>query len=233
MANRKGTARRLRTANSLPVQTLADFLLACARPSLILLLSTSLWAQPANFVKREQWGSQPQAMPADLRHSPQKIVLHHSGVLWKDGDDSFKKIRALQSWGQREKNWPDLPYHFLIDPQGRIFEGRELQYRPASNTDYDLNGVINVELWGNFDEQPVTPQALEATVALLAWLRDQHHLSELSTHRSQAPGQTRCPGQDFFRYFESGELQKRVESFGRDGLPGGRLEGVEGHKDRL
>lgn len=166
------------------------------------LLSVPLWAQPPGFVPRQQWGSQPQPMPSDLQQIPSRIVLHHSGVLWKEGDESLKKIRALQSWGQREKNWPDLPYHFLIDPQGRIFEGREMRYRPDSNTDYDLNGVVNVELWGNFDEQPVTPEALESTVQLLAWLDQRYHLRELSTHRSQAPGQTRCPGDDFFRYFE-------------------------------
>ena len=174
-------------------------------------LAAAGWAQPAQLISRQQWGSQPQAIPEEMRQTPQRIVLHHSGVLWKEGDDAFKKIRALQVWGQREKHWPDLPYHFMIDPQGRIFEGRELHYRPESNTSYDLNGVVNVELWGNFDEQPVTPQALEASADLLAWLRREHHLRELSTHRQQAPGQTSCPGNDFMRYFESGELQKMID----------------------
>ncbi len=179
---------------------------SAARLLLVWLLAARVWAQPQHFVPRDQWGSQPQPMPTNLQHVPQRIVLHHSGVLWKEGDDPFLKIRALQLWGQREKHWPDLPYHFLIDPQGQVFEGRELRYRPDSNTEYDLNGVINVELWGNFDEQKVTPQALDATVQLLAWLRDQHGLEVLSTHRSQAPGQTSCPGEDLFRYFESGRL---------------------------
>ncbi len=178
---------------------------------MIWLLAGCARAQPSPFISREDWHSQPQPVPIELKHQPRVVVLHHSGVLWKEGDDPFKKIRALQSWGQREKHWPDLPYHFLIDPQGQIFEGRELQYRPESNTEYNLEGVINVELWGNFDEQKVTPEALQSTVNLLAWLRDQHGLSEISTHRAQAPGQTRCPGEDFFRYFESGELQKLVD----------------------
>ncbi|MBX3169178.1 MAG: N-acetylmuramoyl-L-alanine amidase [Candidatus Eremiobacteraeota bacterium] len=175
-------------------------------------LAGCAWAQPAPFVSRAAWGSEPLEMPAELRHSPRLIVLHHSGVFWQEGDDAFQKIRALQRWGQKEKHWPDLPYHFLIDPKGQIFEGRELQYRPESNTEYNLEGVINVELWGNFEEQPVTPAALESTANLLAWLRERHGLGQISTHRSQAPGQTQCPGQDFFRYFESGELQKMVDS---------------------
>ncbi|MBS2040289.1 N-acetylmuramoyl-L-alanine amidase [bacterium] len=178
----------------------------------MLKLLLALWlGQPQGFVSRDQWGSQPQPMPEELRHSPQRVVLHHSGVLWKEGDDPYRKIRALQSWGQRDKGWPDLPYHFLIAPDGHIFEGRDLNYRPESNTQYDLDGVVNVELWGNFDEQPVTAPALQATVELLAWLRQVHGLRELSAHRLQAPGQTTCPGNDLMRYYESGQLQRQVQ----------------------
>jgi len=179
----------------------------------LVCLGLTGWAiaQPAQLIPRQEWGSQPLAVPDEMRQTPQRVVLHHSGVLWKEGDDAFLKIRALQAWGQREKNWPDLPYHFMIDPEGRIFEGRELHYRPESNTSYDLKGVVNVELWGNFDEQPVTPQALAATADLLAWLRAEHHLRELSTHRLEAPGQTTCPGNYFMRYFESGQLQKMID----------------------
>ena len=161
---------------------------------LLLLLSSAVWAQPRNYVTRAQWGSLPQSLGDDLLHTPDRITLHHSGVLWKSGDDARKKIKGLQSWGQREKNWPDLPYHFLIDPQGTIFEGRELKYRPESNTDYDLTGVVNLHLWGNFDEQTVTREQLQATVELLAWLRDQFQLETLQAHCQAAPGQTSCPG---------------------------------------
>lgn len=185
-----------------------------ASEMLKLLLAFCL-AQPGGFISREEWGSQPRPLPEELRHTPCRVVLHHSGVLWKEDDDPYKKIRALQSWGQREKDWPDLPYHFLIAPDGRIFEGRDLNYRPESNTQYDLNGVVNVELWGNFDEQPVAAAALQATVELLAWLNQEHGLKQLSAHRLQAPGQTSCPGADLMRYYDSGELQRRL----RERLP--------------
>lgn len=176
------------------------------------LLTITAMAQPhQGWVTRQQWGSTPQPMGDELLHTPDRITLHHAGVLWKEGDDAFKKIKALQTWGQSDKKWPDLPYHFLIDPSGRIFEGRELKYRPESNTEYDLNGVINVHLWGHFDEQRVTEAQLRATVELLAYLRDHHQLTELQTHRQAAPGQTTCPGNDFVRYYESGQLQDWVD----------------------
>ena len=76
-----------------------------------------------------------------------------------------------------------------------------------------------MELWANFEEQPVTPQALDSTVKLLAWLRERHGLREISTHRSQASGQTQCPGRNFMRDFDLGELQKRVDEKVLQGLP--------------
>ena len=146
-----------------------------------------------------------------MEHRPDRVVLHHAGVLWKHGDRSRSKIRALQSWGQREKGWPDLPYHFLLDPEGTIYEGREMRFRPESNTQYDLTGAINVHLWGDFDQQRVSLPQLRSTVELLAWLADQWQLQKVTTHCQEAPGQTTCPGYDLLRYLDSGTLQDWVQ----------------------
>lgn len=185
----------------------------------VAVMAPAVRAQPTQYIPRQQWGSQPAPLSDELLHEPQRITLHHSGVLWKEGDDAYKKIKALQTWGQREKNWPDLPYHFLIDPDGRVFEGRDLRYRPESNTDYDLMGVVNVHLWGDFEQQSVSLAQLRSTVELLAWLRQSMGLKELQTHRQAAPGQTTCPGRDLLRYFESGMLQNWVEQTCQGKLP--------------
>jgi hypothetical protein len=97
-------------------------------------------AKPA-LVTREEWGSQPQAIPEARKHTPQFITIHHAGVNWKPGRDPAELVRNMQKWGQREKSWPDLPYHFMIAPDGRIFEARKLEYEPESNTKYDLQAT--------------------------------------------------------------------------------------------
>jgi hypothetical protein len=178
-----------------------------------LLLSLPVLGETPPIITREQWGSKPQPLAESLRHQPRIITIHHSGVLWKNGDDPYVKIRALQSWGQKEKNWPDLPYHYLIAPSGQIFEGRDWHYRPESNTQYDLVGVLNVELWGNFDEQLLTLAQLRSLVDLLGYLCSTHHLSpaEIRGHGDAAPGQTHCPGVDVKRYLTSGALRRWTE----------------------
>ncbi len=160
------------------------------------------------MVTREEWRSQPQVIPEARQHKPQFITIHHAGVTWKTGADPLKFVRNMQKWGQTEKHWPDLPYHFLIAPDGRIFEGRPLQYEPESNTKYDLQGHIGVELMGNFEEQRVNHAQLNSCAKLVAWLCDDLHIdvSSIAGHKDRAQGQTTCPGRDLFRYLQEGQF---------------------------
>jgi hypothetical protein len=165
------------------------------------------------IVTRQEWGSKPQPLDESKRHVPKLITLHHEGVLWKVGTDDAAKLRNVQSWGQREKNWPDLPYHYIIAPDGIVYEGRDWNYQPESNTNYSLEGVLNIELLGNFEDQRVSREQLDALVQLLAKLCVDLKLepATLRGHKDAAPGQTVCPGKDFHRYIEKGLIRKWVE----------------------
>lgn len=169
--------------------------------------------RPDNFVTAQEWGSDPDPLPDSRRHTPRFVTLHHAGVLWTNDRDPVAFIRNMQAWGKkrpeiepppRDTYWPDLPYHFLIAPDGRIFEGRSLDYEPESNTKYDLQGHIGVELMGNFEAQRPSPAQVESAVRLVAWLLAKYDLplEAIGTHALVAKGQTSCPGRDFARYCE-------------------------------
>jgi hypothetical protein len=160
------------------------------------------------IVTREEWGSQPQPIPDSRRHTPKFITIHHAGVDWKPGRDPAAFVNTMQAWGQREKGWPDLAYHFLIAPDGRIFEARSMDYEPESNTKYDLQGHIGVELMGNFETQRPSRKQIESCVKLAAWLCQEKKIdpSQIAGHKDRAKGQTSCPGKDFYRYLESGQF---------------------------
>lgn len=168
-------------------------------------LPMSTLAEPGLvIVSAREWGSKPLAFPAEMKQIPQRIVLHHAGVAWKPGGEPRQKLRDLQAWGQKEKGWLDVPYHYVISPDGQIFEGRDWRFQPDSNTSYSLNGVLNVELFGNFETELVSAQQLDSLVDLLAYLHRTHSLniSSLTSHREMAPGQTVCPGRDLQRYLD-------------------------------
>jgi hypothetical protein len=179
-----------------------------------------------DIVTREDWGSTPDPIPDSRRHTPTYVTIHHAGVLWTNSQEPEEFLRNMQAWGKRRPEvehpprntyWPDLAYHFLIAPDGRIFEGRPLEYEPESNTNYDLAGNINVELMGDFGRQRPSREQLELLVRLTAWLMQELEIgmTEVRTHRDAAPGQTECPGADLYRYFEDGQFEEWVAATAR------------------
>ena len=187
--------------------------------------------QPAAVVPKpriitaHEWGSTPLPIPHERRHTPRFITVHHAGVFWRSTGDPAKFVKNLQSWGQRDKNWPDLPYHFLIAPDGRIFEGRPLAYEPETNTRYPLQGHVGVELMGDFDRQRMTQAQLESVVSLVAWLCAQLDIdpSQIAGHKDRAVGQTSCPGKDGYRYLQGGDLREWVTTALRGSDPGATI----------
>lgn len=170
-------------------------------------------SKPEKLVTAEEWGSRPDPIDEARKQTPKRVMLHHAGVLWTRDRDPLAFIRNMQSWGKRRPEieepprntyWPDLPYHFLIAPDGTIYEGRPTNYEPESNTKYNLSGYLGVELMGNFEAQRPSPEQVESCVRLVAWLIAEHDLSTdaITTHASVAKGQTSCPGRDFARYFK-------------------------------
>ncbi|MBI1291111.1 N-acetylmuramoyl-L-alanine amidase [bacterium] len=168
---------------------------------------------PPTVVSAAQWGSKPHEFPESYRQTPKMVLIHHAGEMWKAGSDPEQKLRNLQTWGFNEKKWMDVPYHFLISPDGRIFEGRSVDFKPDTNTNFDTTGYINVQLWGNFEEQRVTLAQLKSVVGTTAMLIDRYDMPKdaFTTHKDVAEGQTSCPGKDFHRYIESGLFKQWVE----------------------
>ena len=165
-------------------------------------------------VTREQWGSTPQDIPETREHIPKYITIHHAGVDWKTGRDPKDFLKSMQAWGQKEKGWPDLAYHYMIAPDGRIFECRPVEYEPESNTKYDLKGHLGIEMMGNFETQRPSEAQLKSVVALTAWLCQEHKIdpSQIAGHKDRAKDQTVCPGKDFVRYLDDGTFVKWVKA---------------------
>jgi hypothetical protein len=179
-------------------------------------------AEKPPIVSREEWGSKAQPIAEDRKQVPEWITIHHAGEVWHEKDDAVEFVRHMQVWGQkrpqlekppRDTYWPDLPYHYLIAPDGRIFEGRPTQYEPESNTKYPLHGNIGVEMMGDFNVQRPTLKEIQSCVKLTAWLCQLHHidLDHVRTHQDAAPNQTDCPGKDFYRYITDGQFKIWVQ----------------------
>ena len=126
------------------------------RPALafsLLLAAATAFAQTLPEVERgivpvAAWGGTP-ADPAQAhRQAITHITLHHQGEPFRRGTDPRQYLRKLQTWSRNTKHWLDIPYHYIIDLDGNIYEGRKIDYAGDTNTEYDPTGHALIEVVG-------------------------------------------------------------------------------------
>ncbi len=154
------------------------------------------------------------AMRLRVPHRITHVTLHHTGSArpLQPDDDPREQLRNLQAWGARDRNWWDLPYHFLIDLEGRIYEGRDWRYMGETNTAYDPRGHLLISVIGNYGLQEATPAQVDAIAGLMAWAvaRFDVPIERIGGHYDHA--ETSCPGPHLRRYLEDGTLHRMVRA---------------------
>jgi hypothetical protein len=158
----------------------------------------------------ETWGGTRLNVGPTRKHDIKHITLHHGGVDFLQGADAPHYLRNLQKWSRNTRGWPDIPYHYLIDPDGKIYEGRDITLAGDTNTEYDPVGHALVVVLGDFDKiEPNTAQ-LDATVNVMAMLAKRYNVAPttIQSHRDYA--KTSCPGAKLYPYIATGELARRV-----------------------
>ena len=147
-----------------------------------------------------------------IPHEIEMITLHHSGSPepLRPEDDVPAKLRDLQLWSESDRNWWDVPYHFLIGLDGTIYEGRDYRFRGETNTDYDVSGHLLISVLGNYSIQESTPEQIEAITDLMAWgvATFDVPLDRIYGHSDLAA--TECPGTHLRKYLEDGTFRSGV-----------------------
>ncbi len=158
-----------------------------------------------HITRRAEWGSQP-VIEDSLEHAIRYITIHHGGVEVSPDEDPQQYLQNLQVWSRKEKNWSDIPYHYLIDLQGGIYEGRPVRIPGDTNTDYDPRGHLLISVIGNYEVQEFNMDQYNALAGLLVHFCTIYQLDPavIKAHRDYT--QTACPGKNIYRYLENGRL---------------------------
>jgi len=156
-------------------------------------------APPPGVIARGQWTNEAVRRQRDLYSMGKvtRITIHHdalgSGSL-RTMSDSQNRLRSIRSGHVRE-GWADIGYHYIIDPSGRIWEGRPVVYQGAHVKDHNEQN-IGVMLMGNFDQQPPTSSARASLNGFVAQLMKRHNVSVSRVYTHQELRPTRCPGRN-------------------------------------
>jgi hypothetical protein len=153
-------------------------------------------AEPA-VVSRAEWGADESTRREEPIFAPiVRMGVHHTATE-NDDPDPAATLRAIQAYHVHSNGWNDIGYNFLVDAQGRIYEGRYARaYLPGeAPTGEDTSGqgvvgahmagnntgTVGVALLGTFTSEPPRQPALDALVRLLAWKADRHGVNPSGT----------------------------------------------------
>lgn len=165
----------------------------------------------SGIISRREWTNvQPNMSLINPMNGVNRITVHHDGmppVTLRAKSEVARRLEQIREAhvGRHDdggRNWADIGYHYIIDPQGRVWEGRPIRFQGAhvhNNNEHNLGIMV----LGNFDEQKPTPEAL---ATLDAFLADRMRgcrvsLDRVLTHQEINP--TACPGKNLQAYMRT------------------------------
>lgn len=155
-----------------------------------------------------QLGIDPGASEEELLQSVYqngRIVIHHAA--------SNATINSIQDAHMDGRGLQDMAYHFFIDQQGKIYEGRSLGLMGAHagsldeshyqcqgsikaahvSRDYDFKS-IGIVLSGNLEVRAPSDTQYQALKGLVSHLAQKYRISLIGGHEHYREGGTDCPG---------------------------------------
>lgn len=119
----------------------------------------------------------------------EQIVVHHSASLDGTAED-------FAEWHVRDRGWPGIGYHFVIEKNGAIVMGN-----PLTNISYHTQGQntksVGIVLSGNFEIEQPTAAQMASLSNLIAYLRDELP-NELQVYGHRDFAATACPGDNLY-----------------------------------
>lgn len=150
----------------------------------------------------EQWNDEVLGdLPEDLPKT--RIVLHHTAALVKDSDKrltgqasweaAVTHVRKAQRLHKHIRGWSEIGYHYIIDWEGRILEGRPVD-RLGAHVEKHNTGSIGVVLLGDLTRQRLTAAQAAALRGLLKTLMARYDIAPKDISGHYQMKYTVCPG---------------------------------------
>ena len=133
------------------------------------------------------------------------VILHHSA-----SPMDRTTIQSIHNW-HLQRGWLGCGYHYVIHPEGTIFQGRPLNTIGAHARGYNERS-IGVCVVGNFEvEYPTLCQQEALGKLLLYFINDKFRSNFLSIKGHRDVTATLCPGKNFTFYIPVVEYSKVKE----------------------
>lgn len=159
------------------------------------IVPRSMWARSSNI----RLGGSDGALPMN---GIRRITVHHDGmppVSLNSTNQVASRIEQFRRAHVMGRGWADLGYHYVIDPSGRVWEGRSIRWQGAHVKDQNENN-LGILVMGNFQVQTPTHAALASLDKFVASQMQRYNVSigAVRTHQERAASE--CPGRSLQSY---------------------------------
>ena len=172
--------------------------------------SQSNQMEELNVISSSEWGGSSKPHNS-MEHTIKYITIHHGGVIFKGDSSTVSYLKNLQNWSRDVKKWIDIPYHFMMDLKGDIYQARPVQYPGDTNTDYDPTGHLLICILGNYEEQELNEIQHQKLILFLSYFSHKYDVpvEKIQSHMDYT--ETACPGKNIYKFLQDGSLISDVQ----------------------
>ncbi|MBI5152234.1 SpoIID/LytB domain-containing protein [Candidatus Peregrinibacteria bacterium] len=168
---------------------------------------TEKFSDELELAKKIETNSSGQTLtwPLEYAKKVSKFIIHHTAST-KNLDNPALAIRNIYNWHSLGRGWGDIGYNYIIDQQGKIYEGRYGgegvvgAHAGKSNT-----GSIGIAVLGNYEENDAPEAVINSLAKLISVKSAIYNINPLGSslfRGSVTPNvlghkdvdQTLCPG---------------------------------------
>ncbi len=175
---------------------------------------------PASLVhRRADWGARAPRCNSG-GHSPSTITIHHTATPLPDTVSVTTRLRGIQNYHMDTRGWCDIGYHYLVDWNGEIWQGRPETTIGAHVLNHNTNNV-GISFMGTYNDNEPSAGQINHAAELIDWLsstygiaQDRAHVRGHREYRGTNPGD--CPGDRIYA-----RMDELVGDGSADNDPGG------------
>jgi len=150
-------------------------------------------------ISRARWAKGGPDIRGMNKMTPVKyITVHHDGMSVFTGSTdqaTAARLELIRSSHTRSRGWADIGYHFIVDRNGKVWEGRGIDWQGAHVKDHN-EGNIGILALGNFDLQSPTSSQVEGVRKHVIAVMKAYSVPALRVKTHQEWAATACPGKN-------------------------------------
>ncbi|MEK7068147.1 MAG: peptidoglycan recognition family protein, partial [Patescibacteria group bacterium] len=159
------------------------------------ILPRSTWDNTPTLNALMTWVPDKNSSPSDWQPI-ERIIVHDTGCdianpTCNNNQNPIATIQAIYRYHAVTRGWGDIGYNYIIDQQGRIYEGRwggngsRAAHVYVDRTKDNFNfGTIGIAVLGNYASREPSEAVYQSLVRLVGWLAQTNNLDPLGSRSS-------------------------------------------------